>query len=77
MLKIKDMASTAGWETEGVKQNLMKEMMIMDMLTIKDDDDDGGTERNEDEQQYTKCTSPARLKTTSLWSRQDCLHCVT
>ena len=46
MLKIKDVASTAGWETEGVKQNLMKG--IMDYEDIKDDDDDGGSEWNLD-----------------------------
>ena len=59
MLKIKNMAGTAGWEAEGVEENLV--MNVMKRMIIK-------RRRMKMTMIMMKgcCTSPARLSTTSL-----------
>ena len=58
MLKIKNMAGTAGWEAEGVEENLV--MNVMKIRIIK--------RRRMIMTTMMKgcCTSPARLSTTNL-----------
>ena len=62
MLKIKNMAGTAGWEAEGVEENLV--MNVMKRMIIK-------RRRMKMTMIMTTmmkgcCTSPARLSTTNL-----------